>query len=191
MYDINSSQKRKNPQAAIKAFQTAFPNPKRVKLVVKTHGAEKNPADFSALQELLHDSPDIILINRTLGRDELLALQNLCDCFVSLHRSEGFGMGLAECMYLGKPVIATNWSGNLEFMDAGNGCMVDYQLVELQETCGPYKRGQKWAEPDTGHAMWWMKKIVEDTAFRKEIALKGRERMARGFFSRLKIGGLV
>lgn len=187
MYDINSSQLRKNPRAAIEAFRAAFPAPEGVKLVVKIHGAENNPEDFRALQESLGNSPDIILINRTLARGELRALQSLCDCFVSLHRAEGFGLALAECMYLGKPVIATNWSGNLEFMDKGNGCMVDYSLVEITESSGPYKKGQIWAEPDAAHAASWMKKVVEDAVFRREIAARGRERILRDF-SRLKIG---
>jgi glycosyltransferase involved in cell wall biosynthesis len=189
MYDLNSSQNRKNPQAAIQAFREAFPNPRGVKLVVKIHSADKNPEDFHALQASLADTPDIILINRMLDRDELRALQNLCDCFVSLHRSEGFGLGLAECMYLGKPVIGTNWSGNLVFMNADNACMVDYQLVEVKETSGPYKKGQKWADADPRHAAWWMKKIVEDSGFRAQIALKGQARI-RNDFSCLKIGGL-
>ena len=189
MYDINSSQKRKNPQAAIRAFQSVFPDPKGVKLVVKTHGAESNPEDFLELQNLVANSPGIVLINRTLTRGELHALQNLCDCFVSLHRSEGFGLGLAECMYLAKPVIATNWSGNLQYMDSASACMVNYEMVELKESCGPYKKGQMWAEPDVDHAAWWMKKIVADPAFRNEIALKGRERIVNDF-SRLKIGKL-
>ena len=189
MYDLNSTQQRKNPQAAIKAFRTAFPNAKGVKLVVKTHGAKTNPEDYLALQESLGNTPDIILINCTLDQCELRALQSLCDCFVSLHRAEGFGLALAECMFLGKPVIGTNWSGNLQFMDAETACMVDYQLVELKETCGPYKKGQSWAEPDPGHAAWWMKKIVEDPVFRAEIALKGRARIVNDF-SRRKIGGL-
>jgi len=187
MYDINSSQARKNPEAAIKAFQAAFPNPKGVKLVVKTHGSKTNPEDFLKLQKMAGESPDIILINRTLNRADLRALQSLCDCFVSLHRAEGFGLALAECMYLGKPVIATNWSGNLEFMDAENGCMVDYELVEVRETSGPYKKGQQWAEPDHEHAARWMKKIVGDPALRMKIALKGKARIMNDF-SPLKIG---
>ncbi len=75
-------------------------------------------------------------------------------------------------MYLGKPVIGTNWSGNLEFMGADNSCLVDYQLVEVKKTSGPYKKGQKWADADPLHAAWWMKKIVEDEGFRTQIALK-------------------
>jgi glycosyltransferase involved in cell wall biosynthesis len=189
MYDLNSSQERKNPQAAIKAFQAAFPNPKGVKLVVKIHSADKNPEDFLALQASLENVPGIILINRMLDRDELRALENLCDCFVSLHRSEGFGLGLAESMYLGKPVIGTNWSGNLVFMNADNACMVDYQLVEVEKTSGPYKKGQKWAEPDYLHAASWMKKIVEDSGFRTQIALKGQARIIDDF-SCLEIGRL-
>ncbi|HWB58745.1 MAG TPA: glycosyltransferase [Chthoniobacteraceae bacterium] len=189
MYDINSSQKRKNPQAAIRAFKEAFPNPRGVKLVVKTHGSKSNPRDFEALQASLGNSPHIILIDRTLGHDELRGLQNVCDCFVSLHRAEGFGLAMAECMYLGKPVIATNWSGNLQFMDAATGCLVDYKMAGIDETCGPYRKGQPWAEPDASHAAQWMKKIVEDKEFREGIAARGKARIVNDF-SRRKIGEL-
>jgi glycosyltransferase involved in cell wall biosynthesis len=189
MYDLNSTQERKNPQAVVRAFRTAFPDSKDVKLVVKIHNADKNPEDFAALQESLRDVPGAILINETLSHGELRALQGACDCFVSLHRSEGFGMGLAECMLLGKPVIATNWSGNLEFMNAENSCLVDYKLVEITQTCGPYKKGQKWAAPDETHAASWMRKIVEDTGLRERISRAAKARIEKDF-SRARIGEL-
>src|SRR5262249_9150038 len=102
-------------------------------------------------------------------------LESLCDCYVSLHRSEGFGLGLAESMYLGKPVIGTNWSGNTDFMNADNSCPVRYQLVPLESDYGPYKRGQHWAEPDIDHAVWYMQRVVEDAAWRRTIAAQGQK----------------
>src|SRR3954463_11057233 len=88
------------------------------------------------------------LIGGTLKREEIYALEAACDCFVSLHRSEGFGLAVAECMYLGKPVISTNWSATAEFVDETNGCPVRAPLVTLAENHGPYAKGSTWANPD-------------------------------------------
>lgn len=81
-----------------------------------------------------------------------------CDCVVSLHRSEGFGLVPAEAMNFGKPVIMTNWSGNKDYMSRDNSIGIDYQLVRLAKDYGPYKAGQYWAEPDVEQAAYWMKK---------------------------------
>ena len=116
-----------------------------------------------------------------MSRQEIYDLESVCDSYISLHRSEGFGLGLAESMYLGKPVIGTNWSGNVDFMDATNSCPVDYQLVRVAQDHGPYKRGQIWAEPDVDHAAWYMQKLVEDPTFRKRIALAGQATILRDF----------
>ncbi len=83
------------------------------------------------------------------------------DAVVSLHRAEGFGLVLAEAMYLGTPVIATNWSSNTEFMTSEIACMVDYQLVEIKEDIGLFKKGNYWAEPDIGHAAAYMRMLFE------------------------------
>jgi glycosyltransferase involved in cell wall biosynthesis len=104
------------------------------------------PAEFADLKVQLAAVPGILLINKTLARQAVYNLEALCDRFVSLHRSEGFGLGLAECMYLGKPVIGTHWSGNVDFMNHKNSCPVDYTLVPLAKDSGPYQRGQIWAE---------------------------------------------
>ncbi|KPJ57624.1 MAG: hypothetical protein AMS16_01200 [Planctomycetes bacterium DG_58] len=174
MYDMHSSQTRKNPQAAVEAFRKAFPRPRDVALVLKTMNTDSYPEEWAELEERLSGMPGVVVINRTLTRQEVYNLEALCDCFVSLHRSEGFGLPLAESMYLGKPVIGTNWSGNVDFMNERNSCPVDYALVELKRDHGPYRKGQHWAEPDREHAAWYMKKLVSDTAFRKRIAKAGK-----------------
>jgi glycosyltransferase involved in cell wall biosynthesis len=102
-------------------------------------------------------------------------LESTCDCFVSLHRSEGFGLGLAEAMYQGKPVIGTDWSGNTDFMNAENSCPVRYSLERLDQSFGPYSKGQTWAEPDSDHAAWFMRRLVEDDSYRRRIAAAGQE----------------
>lgn len=164
IYDLNSTQERKNPQAVIAAFRRMFPRPGSVGLVIKTHNPGLNVVEFAALKTQLADLPHAHLICETLPREAVLELQQACDCFVSLHRAEGFGLGLAEAMFLGKPVISTNWSATTEFVTPANGGPVQYQLVTLDRDHGPYGRGQVWADADVEHAAHWMKKMVEDTA---------------------------
>ena len=88
-----------------------------------------------------------------LPRDEIDALVQLCDCYVSLHRSEGFGLTMGEAMSHGKPVIATGYSGNMDFMTAANSLIVRHRLIELDRDHGPYRRGMEWADPDLAHAV--------------------------------------
>jgi glycosyltransferase involved in cell wall biosynthesis len=181
MYDILSYQARKNPEAVVHAFAEAFRGSPSVTLVIKTMNVDKRCSQYAALCEILADIPNAVILDRTLSRQEIYDLESVCDSFISLHRSEGFGLGLAESMYLGKPVIGTNWSGNVDFMDATNSCPVDYQLVSLTQDHGPYKQGQIWAEADVDHAAWYMQKLVEDPAFRKRIALAGQATIQRDF----------
>src|SRR5258705_7341124 len=104
-----------------------------------------------------------------------------CDAILSLHRSEGFGLILAEALYLGKPVVATGWSGNMDFMNSGNSCPVAFQLVRLDHTFGAYAAGAQWAEPDVDHASRMMRRLFEDSAYRKEIGERARETMRTQF----------
>jgi glycosyltransferase involved in cell wall biosynthesis len=124
------------------------------------------------------------MLDGFLSRDEVSGLQSVVDCFVSLHRSEGLGLGLAESMYLGKPVIGTRYSGNLEFMNDDNSCLVDCRLV-------PVGRGEylydderfRWAEPDIDQAAHYMRRLVDDVAFRERIAHSGRDSIRSRFSS--------
>ena len=97
-----------------------------------------------------------------LSRDEINSLINISDCYVSLHRSEGFGLPLAEAMYLGKPVIATAYSGNMDFMTINNSFPVKYKLVEIEKDVGPYRAGSVWAEPDYYYAAEMMRYVYEN-----------------------------
>ncbi len=175
MYDLNSYQERKNPQAVIDAYRQAFHNSSEdVGLVMKVHGIRKNEADFKALKESVKDLRNVHLVPKTLPRSDVYALQDACDCFVSLHRSEGFGLSVAESMYLQKPVISTNWSATSEFVNLGNGCPVKYQLIKLEKNFGPYGKGQIWADPDVDHAAWFMRKVFENKPFRDEISQQAK-----------------
>jgi glycosyltransferase involved in cell wall biosynthesis len=105
----------------------------------------------------------------------------VCDCFVSLHRSEGFGLAIAESMYLGKPVIATDWSASAEFLNATNGCPVRAETVVLDRNHGPYAKGQTWAAPDVAHAAEWMQRLHADRALGVRLGAAGRATIERDF----------
>jgi glycosyltransferase involved in cell wall biosynthesis len=189
VFDLGSTQARKNPQAALDAFRHAYPDPRGVHLVVKTQGGDNEGREAEALRVAVAETPGTTLIHRSMSRAELAALQAACDCFVSLHRAEGFGMALAESMLAGRPVIATGWSGNLEFMNPDNSCLVNHRLVEIEHTIGPYKKGQQWAEPDIEHAAWWMRELAEKPARREEIGRAGQAHV-REYLAPQRIGEL-
>ncbi|WP_426448808.1 glycosyltransferase [Paenibacillus sp. S-38] len=175
MFDVHSSTRRKNPHAVISAFKEAFgPNDRTVGLVLKVKGKASGIDDLHTLYPLLEGYRNIYLIERVLSRLQVNSLLNSVDCFVSLHRSEGFGLGLAEAMYLGKPVIGTNWSGNTDFMRPDNACPVDYRLVPVGESWGPYDAEQIWAEPDIRHAAAYMRDLVNHPDYRARIAAGGQ-----------------
>jgi glycosyltransferase involved in cell wall biosynthesis len=174
MYDMHSVQARKNPEAVIEAFQRAFPDGADAGLVVKVMNRTSDAEPFARLEQRLREVPGVHLISETLDRKDVYALESVCDCFVSLHRSEGFGLGLAEAMYLGKPVIGTNWSANTDFMSQENSCPVRYTLTHIEKDEGPYRAGQIWAEPDIDHAAWYMKALVEDGEFRARLGAAGQ-----------------
>jgi glycosyltransferase involved in cell wall biosynthesis len=108
-----------------------------------------------------------------MSRGKVNGLIAACDAVISLHRSEGFGLILAEAMYLGKPVIATGWSGNMDFMTSSNSCVVPYELVTLERDHGYYKAGQRWAEPDVDAAASFLRRLVEEPAWAAEIGARG------------------
>ncbi|WMT43331.1 glycosyltransferase family 4 protein [Paenibacillus sp. D2_2] len=191
MYDTRSILQRKNPIAAIIAFQKAFSkNDPSVGLVVKVNASEYHPEEVLQFQDLIKDNNNIFLINQALRREEINALIQSVDCFVSLHRSEGFGLVLAEAMYLGKPVIGTNWSGNTDFMDRDNSCAVDYSLIKVGRDYGPYRHDQIWAEPDIDHAAYYMQKLVSDPLWYSTIAEKGKETIHKRFSTQV-IGTMI
>jgi glycosyltransferase involved in cell wall biosynthesis len=169
-YDFNSFAARKNPEAVIAAFRQAFADGARgVRLLVKSTNGGRFPEKLAALQRSVADDPRIEVRDGFLSREEMFGLQNAIDCYVSLHRSEGFGLGMAECMYLGKPVIATGYSGNLDFMNRDNSLLVDYRMVPLRNGDYPYWKGQQWADADVAHAARLMRQVFDDREFARRI----------------------
>ena len=175
IFDAASYIDRKNPIAVVRAFRLAFPRgDEKVHLLLKTmntHG--KDPLWSALIAEAKMDSR-IAIIDKRFERDKLLGLASVCDAFVSLHRSEGFGFNLAEAMVLGKPVIATNYSGSREFAREGTACVVDYQLVRVPEDSYQFAQQQVWAEPDIEHAAKSMRRLVNDDSYRESIARSGQ-----------------
>jgi glycosyltransferase involved in cell wall biosynthesis len=161
MFDLHSQVHRKNPVAVFRAFQKAFRESDRVTLLLKTTGGDIHSADLAELRETLR-GPNVVLLDQLMTRAQAYGVIALCDCFVSLHRSEGFGLGLAEAMLLAKPVIGTAYSGNMDYMTPENSLLVDYEMVEITEDRPIYTRGNRWAEPSIDQAAAHMRAVYED-----------------------------
>ena len=179
-YDGNSVSARKNPEGAIRAYASAVsPEDKGVGLVIKaTHESAGN---LGQMREMLRDYPNIIVLEDSYSKEEFNSLVKCVDAYVSLHRAEGFGLVMAEAMLLGTPVIATNWSANTEFMDQNTACMVDAEVVELEQDYPPYHAGDHWAQPDEKQASQWMRRLYEDAAFREKLATAAKARLEKDF----------
>jgi glycosyltransferase involved in cell wall biosynthesis len=167
---------RKNPLAVVEAFRQAFWRRRdaEVGLVIKTLDAGPHTGVLKPLKAAIGDDPRIHLIEGTVSRAEMNGLLAATDVFVSLHRSEGFGFGLAEAMLLGKPVIGTGYSGNTDFVTNETGYLVPYDLVPVGAGEYPDHHGQVWAEPDIGVAAEHMASIVDDPAAAELRALAGQ-----------------
>jgi glycosyltransferase involved in cell wall biosynthesis len=181
LFDLNSYSARKNPRAVIDAFRQSGLADKPAALVIKVQNACSNEADFAALQTSVSDLPGTILLTETMSRADISALEAACDCFVSLHRSEGFGLAVAECMALGKPVISTDWSATAEYVTRENGCPVRAHLVTLEQNHGPYTKGSTWADPDPAHAAEYMRALFADRAMASRLGAAARETIRTRF----------
>lgn len=163
IFDFGSSFERKNPFATIEAFKQAFGQANQdVLLVLKFANSHYFPERRAQLKELTEDWPSIQFIDGHLKKEEIHGLVNSCDCYVSLHRAEGFGLTMSEAMYYGKPVIATAYSSNMEFMNVGNSFPVKYELLTTTEDYGAYPKGSVWAEPDVDHAAALMQYVFNN-----------------------------
>jgi SAM-dependent methyltransferase/glycosyltransferase involved in cell wall biosynthesis len=163
VFDFASFFQRKNPLGAIDAFEQAFPDAQDVRLVIKCVNQHMDPASFETLQRRAVGKP-ISLYAGYWSAQEMRDLVAACDVSLSLHRSEGLGLLMAEAMAQGKPAIATGWSGNTDFMTPENSFLVGYDLVELTEDVGPYRAGQVWAEPRVAEAANVMRQLYQDRA---------------------------
>ncbi len=183
LFDFLSVFERKNPLGLVDAFKRAFTPGEGPTLVLKSMNGDQTPRSLEKLRLAVADRPDILLIDEYLSAAEKNALMATCDAYVSLHRSEGFGLTMAEAMVLGKPVIATGYSGNLMFMDQANSYLVPYRLVPIPPGCEPYPAGIEWAEPDVEAAAELMRRVYEQPDEAREKGVRARDEMSalRGF----------
>ncbi len=174
-FNLASSLERKNPMAAVAAFRAAFGERADRLLLLKIGNAGHAPADFARLAAAVADAPNIRLETRTLPTADAHALTAVADIVLSLHRSEGFGLVPAEAMLLGRPVVATGWSGNMTFMDESSAALVGYRLVPALDPRGVYAvAGATWAEPDIAQAAEWLRRLAEDAGLRARMGAAGR-----------------
>ena len=187
---------RKNPLGLIGAFQKAFGRKDKACLVLKCPHSEYHPEEFKKMRAAAKDSDSkIIIIDSVSNRNEINTLMSLCDCYVSLHRSEGFGLTMAEAMHLKKPVIATGYSGNMDFMNENNSFLVKYKLIDISEAdvvkrgWPPliFQKGYSWAEPDVGQAAELMRYVYENRQDAAKIGEQASEDVKR-FLSPKTIG---
>ncbi len=181
VFDYLSTVQRKNPVGLIEAFKLAFAPDEGPQLLIKTINAPLRPLAEEEVLWAAHGRPDIHVVDRSLSGRELAGLMAACDCYVSLHRSEGFGLTMAEAMAIGKPVIGTGYSGNIDFMNDENSYLVDYAIGRVGPECEIYPPDGEWADPSIEHAAELMRRVFDDPA----------EAMARGRRAGADIAGLL
>lgn len=172
-FDFNSDFERKNPLGLLAAYERAFSSGEGPALVLKCVNGAQRPRDLRVLTEAATGLADVVVVDRHLDLGALHGLMAACTAYVSLHRAEGFGLTIAEAMALGKPAIATAYSGNLDFMRDDNSCLVPYVLVEIPPGRDPYPIGSRWAEPDVNAAAEAMRRVwehPEDARARAKLA---------------------
>jgi hypothetical protein len=179
VFDHLSVTERKNPLGVIDAFRRAFsPNEGPVLIIKTMNGAQRRP-NHQRVLAAADGRDDIRVWDETLERADQMALVACVDCMISLHRSEGLGLHLAEAMWLRTPAIATRYSGNLDFMNDANSILINADLVHVEHGEGVYPSTAKWAAPDLDEAVAAMHRIVGDAALAKRLAAAGRHTMTR------------
>lgn len=183
-FDMASDIHRKNPWSAIDAFEAAFPAREDVRLVVKLNNSDLWEHALhlkEKLQRRAEANPSIILIDEKMSYADVLSLYASCDVFVSLHRAEGLGLILMEMMSLGKPVIATAWSGNMDFMTEDDSCLVGYDMIPVEASHVSYREEAEraeWADPRVEEASAWMRRLADEPGLRARLGEKAARAMA-------------
>jgi len=195
-FEYQSGFQIKNPLALIDAFSRAFTKTDNVLLVIKVMPFSVNPTNLlesikrnrensRRLQRAVREASEhvnIIVMDGHFTRADFFSLIDSIDCYVSLHRAEGYGQVLAQSMYLGKPVIATGYSGNLDFMDASNSVLLPYDLVEVDQEDGyyrPHVDGNVWAEPHVDEASQMMRWVYDHRKQAQELGNRASESIRR------------
>jgi glycosyltransferase involved in cell wall biosynthesis len=192
IFDLNSFVRRKNPLGAIRVFIDAVPNDGDSSpiLVIKCHGHGHRDEEFAKIGELCSRNKRLLLIDRVFSEEEMTFLQAGCDCLISLHRAEGFGLNIAECMGAGKLVIVTNFSGNTDFTHPENSVLVPYKMAEVGWQAYIHGAGQWWAEPDHDAAVSAIQQAYSSRSNIQHLASRARADIAQRY-SLNAIGSLV
>jgi glycosyltransferase involved in cell wall biosynthesis len=170
---------QRNPLALVEAFRSAFAPGEGAVLVITAINERSDLPNHELLRIAAAAHPDVHVIDGHRERAQQLALVAACDCFVSLHRSVGFGLGIAEAMQLGKPAIATGYSGNLDFMTPANSLLVDYTLVPVGNRGTPQPADDRWAAPDGAHAAQLMRRVFDNPELGREVGERGAADLRR------------
>jgi|694.fasta_scaffold51981_4 glycosyltransferase involved in cell wall biosynthesis len=178
LFDFKSSVARKNPFGALEAFQRAFGDDARRRLVFKTHNGHETPELLRAIQ--MRSGPNVEIIDAVWDYPKVLNFITDADALISLHRAEGFGLTLAESMMVGTPIVATGWSGNIDFMDERNACLVPSVSTPVIDGQRIY-RNQDWAEPDIGAAATALRHLCENPIAAHSMSERARNDIARRF----------
>jgi glycosyltransferase involved in cell wall biosynthesis len=194
MFTFSSSFPRKNPVAAVQAFRRAFGDSPRYLLVLKVSDAAEAPDDMAELAAAIGGAANIRIEERRLSDTERLDLVASADVLLSLHRSEGFGLTMAEAMLAGVAVVATGWSGNMDFMDDTSALLVPFRMIEAVDRRGVYGTGEHWADPDADAAAGQLRALAERPAefeaMRAAALAMAQERLGLDAARRL-IGGAL
>jgi glycosyltransferase involved in cell wall biosynthesis len=175
-FNFASGFARKNPLGAVAAFRRAFGERRDRMLVLKTLNTSADPAAVKQLHEAIGGVSNIVIDERKFTREDNLAFIMAADIVLSLHRSEGFGLVMAEAMLLGRPVVATGWSGNMDFMDDRSAALVTAKLVTPDDPTGVFALpGAVWADPDLDEAAMHLRRLADDPAARSALGAAGRD----------------
>lgn len=183
-FDLRSYSTRKNPAGILEAFKKIFSlDPlSSAHLILKIHGVDEPESGTRIFEKFKSElGPNLTIIDEVLSEDQIRSLVLCADCFLSLHRAEGFGRGIAEAMMLGKPVIATAWSGNLDFMKESNSFGVGYELISIADGEYPFWQEQFWADPDINQAVNFMQYLISNPEAGQRIGHLARLDMQKDF----------
>jgi len=179
MFDMRSTRARKNPDAAFEAYVHAFPEPSATRtLICKVLHHDSAADEFEVLKRMAAARPDIVLMTEVLTDQEVGDLIANIDVLISLHRSEGYGLALAEAMHRGRVVVATGWSGNVDFMDEESAILVPYDLVPVKDPQKQYNEATCWAEPRVEAAAEALVRLDASPDLRARIGMAARARIA-------------